>query len=163
MTPAGTSNELDVQNEWEENTHTNTHKHYTTTVAVSREECDGITAFRCLSRCEWPRTSPSPSPLPLPSIDSTRIFDVGPPLSVRLRPSPSLGHNESRANISIPESSEGHPHCYYPNNNLHRIVTVRLGALTFRSRYSTAVWWQLACLGLTADLQLYYFLPGYYC
>ena len=25
MTPAGTSNELDVQNEWEENTHTHTH------------------------------------------------------------------------------------------------------------------------------------------
>ena len=25
MTPAGTSNELDVQNEWEENTHTQTH------------------------------------------------------------------------------------------------------------------------------------------
>ena len=24
MTPAGTSNELDVQNEWEENTHTHT-------------------------------------------------------------------------------------------------------------------------------------------
>ena len=27
MTPAGTSNELDVQNEWEENTHTHTHTH----------------------------------------------------------------------------------------------------------------------------------------
>ena len=26
VTPAGTSNELDVQNEWEENTHTHTHK-----------------------------------------------------------------------------------------------------------------------------------------
>ena len=26
VTPAGTSNELDVQNEWEENTH-NTHSH----------------------------------------------------------------------------------------------------------------------------------------
>ena len=26
MTSAGTSNELDVQNEWEENTHTHTHK-----------------------------------------------------------------------------------------------------------------------------------------
>ena len=25
VTPAGTSNELDVQNEWEENTHTHTH------------------------------------------------------------------------------------------------------------------------------------------
>ena len=25
MTPAGTPNELDVQNEWEENTHTHTH------------------------------------------------------------------------------------------------------------------------------------------
>ena len=25
MTPAGTSNELDLQNEWEENTHTHTH------------------------------------------------------------------------------------------------------------------------------------------
>ena len=25
MTPAGTSNELDVQNGWEENTHTHTH------------------------------------------------------------------------------------------------------------------------------------------
>ena len=25
MTPAGTSNELDVQNDWEENTHTHTH------------------------------------------------------------------------------------------------------------------------------------------
>ena len=25
MTPAGTSNELDVQNQWEENTHTHTH------------------------------------------------------------------------------------------------------------------------------------------
>ena len=25
MTPAGTSNELDVQNKWEENTHTHTH------------------------------------------------------------------------------------------------------------------------------------------
>ena len=25
MTPAGTSNELDVQNEWEENTHAHTH------------------------------------------------------------------------------------------------------------------------------------------
>ena len=27
MTPAGTSNELDVQNEWKENTHTHTHTH----------------------------------------------------------------------------------------------------------------------------------------
>ena len=27
VTPAGTSNELDVQNEWEENTHTHTHTH----------------------------------------------------------------------------------------------------------------------------------------
>ena len=27
MIPAGTSNELDVQNEWEENTHTHTHTH----------------------------------------------------------------------------------------------------------------------------------------
>ena len=27
MTPAGTSNELDVQNGWEENTHTHTHTH----------------------------------------------------------------------------------------------------------------------------------------
>ena len=27
MTPASTSNELDVQNEWEENTQTHTHKH----------------------------------------------------------------------------------------------------------------------------------------
>ena len=27
MTPAGTSNELYVQNEWEENTHTHTHTH----------------------------------------------------------------------------------------------------------------------------------------
>ena len=26
VTPAGTSNELDVQNEWEENTHTHTRK-----------------------------------------------------------------------------------------------------------------------------------------
>ena len=26
VTPAGTSNELDVQNEWEENTHTHTHR-----------------------------------------------------------------------------------------------------------------------------------------
>ena len=26
MTPAGTSNELEVQNEWEEKTHTHTHK-----------------------------------------------------------------------------------------------------------------------------------------
>ena len=72
---------------------------YCTTVAVSREECDGITAFRCLSRCEWSRTSPSPSPSPSPSIDRTKIVDVSPLLSVRLRPSPSLGHNESRATI----------------------------------------------------------------
>ena len=28
MTPAGTSNELDVQNGWEENTHTHTHSIY---------------------------------------------------------------------------------------------------------------------------------------
>ena len=28
VTPAGTSNELDVQNEWEENTHTHTHTDY---------------------------------------------------------------------------------------------------------------------------------------
>ena len=28
MTPAGTSNELDVQNEWEQNTHTHTHYRY---------------------------------------------------------------------------------------------------------------------------------------
>ena len=27
VTPAGTSNELDVQNRWEENTHTHTHTH----------------------------------------------------------------------------------------------------------------------------------------
>ena len=31
MTPAGTSNELDVQNGWEENTHTHTLKHYSCT------------------------------------------------------------------------------------------------------------------------------------
>ena len=41
MTPAGTSNELDVQNEWEENTHT----HNTLYVLVSLHgkctECDG--------------------------------------------------------------------------------------------------------------------------
>ena len=28
VTPAGTSNELDVQNEWEENTHIHTHTVY---------------------------------------------------------------------------------------------------------------------------------------
>ena len=35
MTPAGTSNELDVQNEWEENTHTRCSSTHTTTFVCS--------------------------------------------------------------------------------------------------------------------------------
>ena len=37
MTPAGTSNELDVQNEWEENTHTHTHTVYSSNVLFRQE------------------------------------------------------------------------------------------------------------------------------
>ena len=44
MTPAGTSNELDVQNEWEENMH-NTH-----TMDVALDNCKAVKTF-CFSPC----------------------------------------------------------------------------------------------------------------
>ena len=41
MTPAGTSNELDVQNEWEENTHTHCTSYYVFAVLIIRREETG--------------------------------------------------------------------------------------------------------------------------
>ena len=42
MTPAGTSNELDVQNEWEENTHTHTHAGDARIVAVTTKQPEAL-------------------------------------------------------------------------------------------------------------------------
>ena len=48
MTPAGTSNELDVQNEWEENTHTHTYKKHDTKILL-------IDYYYCSSSAEHSR------------------------------------------------------------------------------------------------------------
>ena len=51
MTPAGTSNELDVQNEWEENTHTHRRRNITWQVTLSTI----LTAAQ--DEREWRRTA----------------------------------------------------------------------------------------------------------
>ena len=47
--PAGTSNKLDVQNEWEENTHTHTHTHCTSTLkSITAGESKTILLIVCI-------------------------------------------------------------------------------------------------------------------
>ena len=48
MTPAGTSNALDVQNEWEENTHTHTHMYHdsSSTVIILRQFNQSVPAHK---------------------------------------------------------------------------------------------------------------------
>ena len=52
MTPAGTSNELDVQNEWEENTHTHTH-----TIVCAALRLHGPNAASPASKCDTRESS----------------------------------------------------------------------------------------------------------
>ena len=56
VTPAGSSNELDVQNEWEENTHTHTHTH--TSVAPDQKFSLKVSLIPSWEdQCQWHRTT----------------------------------------------------------------------------------------------------------